>query len=108
MAANATRERSEQRQQPTPRGNTNGQANRPFKVIRSGLLKAVIWQNQTANGPMFSTQLVRAYRDGEAWKESNSLNRDDLLHAAKLLDEADDVIHREGESRRQKGERKAA
>jgi hypothetical protein len=108
MAANATRGSSEQRQQPTQRGKTNGQANRPFKVIRRGLLKAVIWQNQTANGPMFSTQLVRAFRDGEDWKESHSLNRDDLLQAAKLLDEADDVIHREEESRRQQSERKAA
>src|SRR5437868_6384325 len=105
MAGNATRERTDSRQQQRSEpSKNNGQTNRPFKVIRRGLLKAVIWENQTANGPMFSTQLVRAFRDGEDWKESHSLNRDDLLHAAKLLNEADDVIHREEESRRQQSD----
>ncbi len=83
--------------------NNNGQtSNRPFHVTRRGLLKAVIWENQTANGStMFSTQLVRVYKDGDNWKETHSLNREDLLHAAKLLDAADTVIHREEEARRQ-------
>lgn len=109
MAANATNTRPPaKRQQPGQTGGKNGQANRPFTVIRRGLLKAVIWQNQTTNGPMFSTQLVRSYRDGEEWKDSHSLNRDDLLHAAKLLNDADTVVHREEERRRQQSEQKAA
>jgi hypothetical protein len=100
MAAIATKARPQQQQQPQQRGN-NGQANRPFHVIRRGLLKAVIWENPTANGSMFCTQLVRVYRDGEDWKETHSLNREDLLHGAKLLDAADTIIRREDETRRQ-------
>ena len=101
MATTATKTRTpangEQRQQ---QGTSNGQTNRPFQVIRRGLLKAVIWENQTANGAMFSTQLVRVYKDGDDWKETHSFNREDLLHAAKLLDAADTSIHREEEERR--------
>ena len=109
MAANATIERPQnRRQEPVQKGKTNGQANRPFAVIRRGLLKAVIWQNQTTNGPMFSTQLVRSYRDGEEWKDSHSLNRDDLLHAAKLLNDADTLVHREEETRRNESEQRAS
>lgn len=84
MAATATKPRPQQpdrsRQQ---QGQTNGPSNRPFRVIRRGLLKVVIWKNQTTNGSMFSTQLIRVYKDGEDWKETHSFNREDLLHAAK-------------------------
>src|SRR5580700_124027 len=101
MATTATKTRppqqGEQRQQ---QGASNGQTNRPFQVIRRGLLKAVIWENQTANGSMFCTQLIRVYKDGDDWKETHSLNREDLLHGAKLLDSADSIIHREEEDRR--------
>src|SRR5271156_2090755 len=107
--ATATKTRSPQNrsgkgseeQQQERNGGTNGQTNRPFHVIRRGLLKAVIWENQTANGSMFSTQLVRVYKDGDDWKETHSFNREDLLHAAKLLDAADSIIHREEEECRQ-------
>src|ERR1700723_3216146 len=104
--ATATKSRPQQQgQQRQPQGPNNGQANRPFHVIRRGLLKAVIWENQTANGSMFSTQLIRVYKDGEDWKETHSLNREDLLHAAKLLDAADSIIHRTEEERREQQDR---
>ena len=99
--ATATNTKSRpQPQQQSQRGN-NGQANRPFYVVRRGLLKVVVWENQTTNGTMFSTQLIRVYKDGEEWKESHSLNREDLLHAAKMLDQVDTIIHREEEKRRE-------
>jgi hypothetical protein len=71
------------------------------------LLKVVIWQNQTTNGLMFSTQIVRVYKDGDDWKETHSLNREDLLHAAKMLDAADSIIHREEEDAREPQDRNA-
>ncbi len=93
--ATATKQRPPQQQR------SNGQANKPFYVVRRGLLKVVVWENQTTNGSMFSTQVVRSYRDGEDWKETHSLNREDLLHASKMLDQVDTVIHREEEKRRE-------
>lgn len=99
--ATATNARPPNRQNGSQRNN-NGQANRPFHVVRRGLLKVVVWENPTSNGgTMFSTQIVRSYKDGEEWKETHSLNREDLLHASKMLDQADTIIHREEESRRE-------
>lgn len=78
-------------------------ANRPFKELRSSSLKAVIWCNDTANGRMFNTQLVRVYRDDkDEWHETTSLGRDDLLLAAKLLDQAHTLIMREEEEDRRR------
>lgn len=57
---------------------------------------------------MFNTLIVRVYRDDKGeWHESNSFNRDDLLLAGKLLDQAHTVIQREEQSERQR-EREAA
>lgn len=86
-------------------------ANRPFKELRSSGLKAVIWRNDTSNGQMFNTQLVRVYRDDkDEWHETTSLGRDDLLLAAKLLDQAHTLIMRaeEDERQRQRDQQKAA
>jgi hypothetical protein len=82
--------------------NGKGQTNRPFKTIRRGGLKAVIWENQTKNGAMFSVQLVRVYRDDNGdWQQTYSFNSGDLLDGAKLLDLADSAIMRELERREQ-------
>ncbi len=57
--------------------------NQPVKEIRFGRIKAVIWKNpgSNGNGPMFNTTLARLYKDPEAdaWKETQSLGREDLL-----------------------------
>ena len=105
MAVTATKPRPQQQDRSRQQqGQTNGHG--PFHVIRRGLLKVVIWQNQTTNGSMFSTQLIRVYKDGDDWKETHSLNREDLLHAAKMLDAADSIIHREEEKRREQQNQK--
>ena len=68
-------------------------ANRPAHEIRYGNVKAVIWCNQTANGPMHNVTVSRLYKDGDDWKESSGFGRDDLLVLAKALDEAHTWIH---------------
>jgi hypothetical protein len=50
---------------------------------------------------MFSVQLIRVFKQDEYWRETNSLNASDLLPAAKMLEEADTIIHREEQSRRE-------
>lgn len=80
----------------------NGATNRPWKTIRRGSLKAVVWENDTRNGTMFTVQLVRVYRDEKGdWKQTPGLNAGDLLDGAKLLDLADTAIMREVERREQ-------
>ena len=51
----------------------------PVHSIRHRRLKAAIWRNETATGPMFNVTLVRSYREGEEWHDSHSLGFDDLM-----------------------------
>lgn len=51
----------------------------PVHQIRHGAVSASIWRQQTEKGPMFNVTFQRAYRDGEAWKNSGSFGRKDLL-----------------------------
>ena len=61
---------------------------RPAHEVRLANIKAVIWENETRNGPMHNVVLVKVYKDGNDWKETRSLSRDDLLLAAKVLNMA--------------------
>ncbi len=82
----------------------NGQgSNRPWAELRSGMLKATVWENETSGGGVyFTTQLVRIYQDQkEAWQETHGLGRDDLLRAANLLRRVFDEIETEEQHRRE-------
>jgi hypothetical protein len=60
---------------------------KPAHRIRLGGLKVTIWRNQSDKGnTWYSATPSRSYKDGEAWKESDSFGFDDLLAMAKLLD----------------------
>ena len=62
---------------------------KPAHEIRLGRIRAAIWANDTGHdGPSFSVTMSRLYKDGEVWKDSSSLYRDDLPVAAKILDMA--------------------
>jgi len=62
--------------------------NKPVHQIRIGRIRAAIWANQTDSGLWHNVTFERTYRDGEAWKSSDSYGRDDLLVLAKLADMA--------------------
>jgi len=74
--------------------------NQPVKEVRLGRIKAVIWKNpgSNGNGPLLNITLARLYKDPESdnWKESQSLGRDDLLPAAKVLGEVHTWVHFSG------------
>lgn len=74
--------------------------NKPVHVIRFGAIKAAVWLNQTSSGPMHNVTISRTYKDGDEWRESGSFGADDLLQAAKALDEAHSWVF---EQRRQQG-----
>ncbi|MCA9148128.1 MAG: hypothetical protein KDA92_02450 [Planctomycetales bacterium] len=59
---------------------------KPVHEIRLGRVRAAIWENETTNGSRYNVTVSRLYKDGESWKDSNSLGRDDLPLAAKVLD----------------------
>ena len=65
-------------------------SNRPVHEVRFGTVRAAIWANQTEQyGVLFNVTLSRSYKTAEGeWRDSDSFGRDDLLVAAKVLDEA--------------------
>jgi hypothetical protein len=71
---------------------TRPAGNRPVDKIRIGNITAAIFENSGQNGKFYSVKLERGYKDGETWKNTDSLGRDDLLVAAKALDKAHDRI----------------
>ena len=61
---------------------------KPTTEIRRGLIKARIWQRTSKNGVRYSLSVVRLFRNGDQWKESTRLGRDDIPLVRLLLDEA--------------------
>ena len=68
------------------RNDMENEKTRPVSEIKLGAIVASIWKNEGISGSYFNVTLSRLYKEGEAWKRSESLGRDDLLLAAKVLD----------------------
>ena len=61
----------------------------PAIKFRDGTLSVTIWRNTSEKGTYYTANPQRSYRTGEdAWKETDSLNSDDLLAMSELLREA--------------------
>ena len=70
---------------------------RPAHEIRLQAVRAAIWERETESGVRHSVTLERLYKDAEGrWKNTDSLDRNDLLVAAKVLDLAHSWICLEG------------
>ena len=71
---------------------TNGATNKPWKVFRSSGVSASVFQNtaKTDDGERIfaKVSLSRTYREGNEFKSTASLGRDDLPIAALLLQQA--------------------
>src|SRR5262245_20797317 len=74
--------------QPPSKPAANESTNRPVQDLRLGRLKAAIWANRTETGIRHNVTFGRIYKDGEEWRDSDSVGRDDLLLLAKLADQA--------------------
>ncbi|MGL4445299.1 MAG: hypothetical protein ACRCU1_16865 [Alsobacter sp.] len=70
---------------------TNGPA-RPLRTFRLKGVKASVFENRTEQGAFYKTSLQKVYRDGEEWKTTTSLGRDDLPVARLLLGRAWEFI----------------
>jgi hypothetical protein len=81
-------------------------SNKPVKEIRLGRIKAAIWENETANGSRHNVKVVRLYKDGEEWKDSDTFGRDDLLVVGKVLDMAHTWIFEHGQTAESEGSEK--
>jgi hypothetical protein len=61
----------------------------PAHKIRFGNLQVTIWRNTGEKGPWYSAVPSRSYKNGDdAWKDSDSLNAEDMPIMADLLRQA--------------------
>ncbi len=66
--------------------------NKPVQVYRSGPVSASVFQNQAKSDggatTFYKVALSRTYKDGDEFKTTTSLGRDDLPAASLLLQQA--------------------
>lgn len=66
-------------------------SNQPVSTVRDGVLKVTIWKNERGedNKAFYSANLSKSYKDdADEWKETDSLNTDDLLKVSNLMHQA--------------------
>jgi hypothetical protein len=71
---------------------------KPVHEIRLGRIKAAIWRNDTETGVRHNVTVSRLYKDGDAWKRSDSFGREDLPLVAKVADLAHTWIFQQGQT----------
>lgn len=47
---------------------TNASSKRPATTLRSGTIKATIWQDFSEKGPFLATTFSRPFRDQSGWR----------------------------------------
>lgn len=58
---------------------------KPAKRFRIGAVQAAIWKNDGPNHSFYTVTMQRSYKDGDDWKNTDSLGSGDLLNAAHVL-----------------------
>lgn len=80
----------------------------PAHEIKLGKIRATIWANETEDHDVwFNATISRLYKNGEGWRETNTLRRDDLPVAMKAIDMAYSWMWRK-QVQLQRAERNAA
>jgi hypothetical protein len=60
--------------------------NAPVHEVRSGLVKAAIWRNETGDHAWYSVTLSRLYQQDGNWRDSKSFGLGDLARVAEVAD----------------------
>jgi hypothetical protein len=75
---------------PEKEAEKDGVGDRPVRKFRVGNVTAAVWKNDGN----FSVSLQKSYKDGEDWKDTDTLFHGDILNAIKALERAEDFIAR--------------
>ena len=62
--------------------------NRPVDRINFGAIKVAIWASKTKYGKKHFANVQKVYKDGDDFESTSFFGREDLLPAAKALNEA--------------------
>jgi hypothetical protein len=64
---------------------------KPDVKFRLGSITAAVWRNDQN---FYGVTLQKSYKEGDTWKNTQSLSHGDLLNAAKVLERAENYIAR--------------
>jgi hypothetical protein len=78
---------------PTPPPAADKGSNKPVHEVRLGRIKAAVWANTGESGVWYSVVISRLYKEGDAWKRSESFSRDDLPLVMKVADQVHTWIY---------------
>ena len=72
---------------------TTSQPTPPVDTVQQGVIRAAIWANTHKDRVRYSVTLERRYTDEQGnWKSTQTLGRDDLLRAGRVLELAETKI----------------
>ena len=69
------------------------QPNKPVAEFRMGLVKAVVWKNETTIGTRHNVTLARLYQLEGHWNETTSFGRNDLPLVQRVAEQAHAFIY---------------
>jgi len=64
---------------------------KPAAKLRDGAITATLWKKQGEHGVFFNTTIARTYKEGDAFKETNSYGGAELLRLSRLAAKAYDL-----------------
>mgnify|MGYP000368529353 FL=1 len=71
------------------------QPNKPVAEFRMGLIKAVVWQNESVKGSWYNVTIVRLYQQEGHWNETHSFSRTDLPLVQRVTEQAHIFIYQQ-------------
>ena len=63
-------------------------ANAPVVKFRIGSVTASVWQNDKH----YNVTIAKSYKDGDDWRETDSLGHGDLMNAVRVLQRSEEFI----------------
>lgn len=65
---------------------------KPIKVFSYGGVKSSVWEKKKDGITFYSAKIVKVYKDGEEWKETNSYNANDIPKLSHVADKTFEFI----------------
>ena len=56
--------------------------------LRDGAISATLWKREGEHGVFFNTTIVRTFKEGDTFKDTNSFSGTDLLKVSRLAEKA--------------------
>lgn len=75
-------------------------SNKPVQEFRLGLVKAVVWPNETEKGIFHRVTFAKLYKKDGLWKDTSSFDRDDLPLVEKVADMAHTWLYENSKNER--------